>query len=119
RSSASMVCAVVEGSGTTRAGDDTISWEPKDVFSLPTGAWVRHRAQGKARLFVVSDREVLRRLDLLEEELGGTACSGITMAKSVIETPILIVGGGPIGLALGADLGARGIECLIIEQSDG
>jgi 2-polyprenyl-6-methoxyphenol hydroxylase-like FAD-dependent oxidoreductase len=41
------------------------------------------------------------------------------MAKSVIETPVLIVGGGPIGLALGADLGARGIECLIIEQSDG
>jgi gentisate 1,2-dioxygenase len=73
RSSASMVCAVVEGSGTTHAGDDAISWEPKDVFSLPTGAWVRHRAQGKARLFVVSDREVLRRLDLLEEELGGTA----------------------------------------------
>jgi gentisate 1,2-dioxygenase len=73
RSSASMVCAVVEGSGTTRIGDETISWEPKDVFTLPTGAWVRHRAQGKARLFVVSDREVLRRLDLLEEEFGGTA----------------------------------------------
>lgn len=41
------------------------------------------------------------------------------MANSVIETPVLVVGGGPVGLALAADLGARGIECLIIEQSDG
>jgi 2-polyprenyl-6-methoxyphenol hydroxylase-like FAD-dependent oxidoreductase len=36
-----------------------------------------------------------------------------------METAVLIVGGGPIGLSLGADLGSRGIDCLIIEQSDG
>jgi 2-polyprenyl-6-methoxyphenol hydroxylase-like FAD-dependent oxidoreductase len=36
-----------------------------------------------------------------------------------IETPVLIVGGGPVGLALGADLGRRGVPCLIVEQSDG
>jgi 2-polyprenyl-6-methoxyphenol hydroxylase-like FAD-dependent oxidoreductase len=35
------------------------------------------------------------------------------------ETPILIVGGGPVGLALAADLGSRGIECTLVEQSDG
>ena len=35
------------------------------------------------------------------------------------ETPVLIVGGGPVGLALAADLGRRGIECLLVEQSDG
>jgi len=73
RSNASMVCAVVEGTGETRVGDDRLSWEPKDVFSLPTGAWVRHSAKGKARIFAVSDREILRRLDLLEEEYGGVA----------------------------------------------
>ncbi len=33
--------------------------------------------------------------------------------------PILIVGGGPVGLALAGDLGWRGIRCLLIEQSDG
>ena len=33
--------------------------------------------------------------------------------------PVLIVGGGPVGLALAGDLGWRGIECLLIEQSDG
>jgi 2-polyprenyl-6-methoxyphenol hydroxylase-like FAD-dependent oxidoreductase len=35
------------------------------------------------------------------------------------ETPVLIVGAGPVGLALAGDLGWRGVECLLIEQSDG
>ncbi len=38
---------------------------------------------------------------------------------SAIETPILIVGGGPVGLALAGDLGWRGRDCLLVEQSDG
>jgi 2-polyprenyl-6-methoxyphenol hydroxylase-like FAD-dependent oxidoreductase len=33
--------------------------------------------------------------------------------------PVLIVGGGPVGLALAGDLGWRGIGCVLIEQSDG
>ncbi len=33
--------------------------------------------------------------------------------------PVLIVGGGPVGLALAGDLGWRGIDCLLIEQTDG
>jgi len=32
---------------------------------------------------------------------------------------VLIVGGGPVGLALAAELGWRGIACVLIEQSDG
>jgi 2-polyprenyl-6-methoxyphenol hydroxylase-like FAD-dependent oxidoreductase len=32
---------------------------------------------------------------------------------------VLIVGGGPVGLALAGDLAWRGIGCLLIEQSDG
>ena len=36
-----------------------------------------------------------------------------------LTTPILIVGGGPVGLALAGDLGWRGIPCVLIEQSDG
>jgi 2-polyprenyl-6-methoxyphenol hydroxylase-like FAD-dependent oxidoreductase len=39
--------------------------------------------------------------------------------SQTIETPVLIVGGGPVGLALAADLGWRGAACLIIEQGDG
>ena len=38
--------------------------------------------------------------------------------QSKIE-PVLIVGGGPVGLALAGDLGWRGIPCALIEQSDG
>lgn len=33
--------------------------------------------------------------------------------------PVLIVGGGPVGLALATDLGWRGIPCLLIERRDG
>lgn len=33
-----------------------------------------------------------------------------------IETPVLIVGGGPVGLALAVDLGWRGVPCVLVEQ---
>jgi 2-polyprenyl-6-methoxyphenol hydroxylase-like FAD-dependent oxidoreductase len=33
--------------------------------------------------------------------------------------PVLIVGGGPVGLALACELGWRGIRCELIEQTDG
>ena len=33
--------------------------------------------------------------------------------------PVLIVGGGPVGLSLACDLGWRGVECLLIERGDG
>ena len=35
------------------------------------------------------------------------------------EIPVLIVGGGPVGLALALDLGWRGVPCLLVEQTDG
>ena len=38
---------------------------------------------------------------------------------AVLETPVLIVGGGPVGLALAVELGWRGIECVLVEQTDG
>src|SRR5215472_13681303 len=34
------------------------------------------------------------------------------------QIPVLIVGGGPIGLALAADLGRRGVTALLIEQNE-
>jgi 2-polyprenyl-6-methoxyphenol hydroxylase-like FAD-dependent oxidoreductase len=33
--------------------------------------------------------------------------------------PVLIVGGGPVGLALAGDLGWRGMPCTLIEKTDG
>jgi 2-polyprenyl-6-methoxyphenol hydroxylase-like FAD-dependent oxidoreductase len=34
-------------------------------------------------------------------------------------TPVLIVGGGPVGLALAGELGWRGVACTLVEKSDG
>src|SRR4029078_9803884 len=42
--------------------------------------------------------------------------AGITMSA---RTPVLIVGGGPVGLALAGELGWRGVECFLVEQTDG
>src|SRR5688500_18421196 len=33
--------------------------------------------------------------------------------------PILIAGGGPVGLMLAAELGRRGVRCLLVDQEDG
>lgn len=47
----------------------------------------------------------------------------MTMASSramnEIETSVLIVGAGPVGLGLAVELGWRGINCIVVEQSDG
>jgi 2-polyprenyl-6-methoxyphenol hydroxylase-like FAD-dependent oxidoreductase len=39
--------------------------------------------------------------------------------SGIDETAVLVVGGGPVGLALAAELGRRGIDCTLVEQSDG
>ena len=71
RTTASAVCTVVEGTGSSQIGQEHLTWEPRDIFSMPSGNWITHRANAeRTRLFVVSDREVLRRLDLLKEEYG-------------------------------------------------
>ena len=41
------------------------------------------------------------------------------MPDKTHETSVLIVGGGPVGLALACELGLRGIDCTIVEKRDG
>lgn len=41
------------------------------------------------------------------------------MSEKIYNTQVLIVGAGPVGLALALELGLRGINCLIVEQRDG
>src|SRR5579871_2415671 len=41
------------------------------------------------------------------------------MNRAVRKVSVLIVGGGPVGLALAADLGWRGVGCELVEQTDG
>jgi gentisate 1,2-dioxygenase len=70
RTSSNAVCVVVEGSGTSQVGPDTLRWNQKDIFNLPHGNWITHQAKERTTLFVVSDRDVLRRLGLLKEQYG-------------------------------------------------
>lgn len=37
----------------------------------------------------------------------------------ITEIPVLICGGGPVGLALAVDLGMRGVRCMVVERRDG
>ena len=70
RTSASSICSVVEGEGTSQIGDTRVSWRQKDVFTVPAHTWVSHEAQnGVARIFMAQNSEVYRRLGLLAEEL--------------------------------------------------
>ena len=41
------------------------------------------------------------------------------MSSNATRVRVLVVGAGPVGLALAGDLGWRGIDCLLIEQSNG
>jgi gentisate 1,2-dioxygenase len=68
--SAHSICTVVEGSGSTTAGSGTVKWEARDIFTLPHRATVTHTAETTSYLFVVTDREILQRLGLLDEKIG-------------------------------------------------
>jgi 2-polyprenyl-6-methoxyphenol hydroxylase-like FAD-dependent oxidoreductase len=36
-----------------------------------------------------------------------------------LDTDVIVVGGGPVGLALAGDLGWRNRRCIVLEQTDG
>jgi gentisate 1,2-dioxygenase len=69
RTNGNEVCVVVEGEGESTVGNSTLSWGPRDIFSVPRGVWSSHRARSaKARLFRVNDHEMLKRLDMFRAE---------------------------------------------------
>ncbi len=72
RSNANLVVAVVAGKGESVVGDQRFTWEERDVFTVPQHNWAWHQTlNGDARLFVVSDADILRRLNLLNLEVKG------------------------------------------------
>ena len=69
RVNCNSVCVVIDGKGVTCIGDNKTEWCKHDIFTLPQGNWISHRAEsGNAKLFEITDREIVRRLELLREE---------------------------------------------------
>ena len=66
---ATIVCAA-EGRGTSRVGDQTFTWGPRDVFVIPSWAPVSHTADEEAVLFSFSDRPAQKALGLWREQHG-------------------------------------------------
>lgn len=64
---ADTICLVVEGEGESWVGADHFEWSKFDIFSIPGDVPTKHLAHKPVRLFTVSNREMLRRLDLLKE----------------------------------------------------
>ena len=72
RVNSNSVCVVIEGEGVTRIGDNKTEWCKHDIFTLPQGNWISHKAKsGNTKLFEVSDREIVRKLGFLREEIAG------------------------------------------------
>jgi gentisate 1,2-dioxygenase len=70
RGAYSMICLVVSGRGRSHVGDATFEWSQNDVFTVPSWCWASHQALGgEADLFIVSDKVVFEKLDVLREEL--------------------------------------------------
>jgi gentisate 1,2-dioxygenase len=51
-------------------GEASFEWSCHDVFTVPHWTWASHEAIGApAELFVVTDRAIYERLELLREEI--------------------------------------------------
>lgn len=68
RTTSNAIVMVVEGEGRSTIGGQTVDWAEHDVFTLPHWNWTSHTASETARLFVYTDREVLRAFNFLREE---------------------------------------------------
>jgi gentisate 1,2-dioxygenase len=65
------VVYVIEGHGKTCIGETEVIWGPRDLFVLPTWAWIEHQNNSltsEALLFSVSDAPLLEAAHLYREE---------------------------------------------------
>ncbi|HET7362484.1 MAG TPA: cupin domain-containing protein [Burkholderiales bacterium] len=69
RATCNAICLVVSGEGRSAVGDKAFDWSRHDVFTIPHWTWAVHEPRVAAELFVVTDRAIYERLDLLREEI--------------------------------------------------
>jgi len=71
RSTHNAVCLVVAGEGRSSVGGASFEWSQHDVFTIPHWTWASHEPRGGAAdLFIVTDRAIYERLELLRDEIG-------------------------------------------------
>lgn len=70
RATDATVYCVVEGHGTSRVGDQTFAWGPRDIFVSPSWSPVSHQANEGAVIFSMSDRPAQIALGLWREQTG-------------------------------------------------
>jgi len=70
RSTDGTVYVCIEGKGETRIGGESLAWDPRDVFVVPSWATHTHRAAAESVLFSFSDRVVQEKLGLWREARG-------------------------------------------------
>ncbi len=70
RTTSNAIAIVLDGEGVSEIGEHEIAWEPNDVFTIPHWTWMSHRSSTEnAHIILVSDRELLSKINLLREEL--------------------------------------------------
>jgi gentisate 1,2-dioxygenase len=70
RATYNAICLVVSGEGRSTVGEQRFEWSRHDVFTVPHWTWASHEARASAELFIVTDRAIYERLELLREEMG-------------------------------------------------
>lgn len=70
RSVDGTVCSVIEGKGKTVIGDRTFTWEPRDVFVIPSWFPYHHEVEDDTVIFSFSDRPVHEKLGMWREQRG-------------------------------------------------
>jgi gentisate 1,2-dioxygenase len=68
RSTDATIFCIIEGRGQSRIGDQTFSWEPHDVFVVPSWMPVSHAVSDESVLFSFSDRPAQKALGLWREQ---------------------------------------------------
>ncbi len=67
RSTDGTIFVCLEGKGTTKIGNETVEWGPRDVFVVPTWAPYSHSVTGETVLFSISDRPAQEALGIWRE----------------------------------------------------